>query len=795
MNSSRWQIPSPVTLPDQYLAIAKRYCPDSSGQYVAQILWQREIRDEQQLLSFLDANYYRPTPASAFGQEMKWAVQRLQQARDNQEKVMIWGDFDADGITATSVLWEGLGQFFEPNSTLNYTIPNRLIDSHGLNRAGLERLRSQNTRLIVTCDTGSTNLDEIAYATELGIDIIITDHHTLPDDRPPVIALINPRYFAESHPLYHLSGVAVAYKLVEAMYQSLPEIPTQPLESLLDLVAIGLIADLVQLQGDCRYLAQKGIQVLQTQLSNPTRPGVAQLLKLCQRSGDRPTDISFGIGPRINAISRIQGEASYGVELLTSRDRDRTQTLALETELANSRRKAMQRDLLRSVQQKLAFLDLSTTSVIVLADEQWPSGILGLVASQVAQEYGRPTILLSTATLETDPPNVPPLARGSARSLPGIDLYQLVKSQGNLLHRFGGHPLAAGLSLPVANLALFRDGINQQYKQIYGAIAPGTAPQSADLLVTVSALGKNLFRELKCLEPCGMGNPAPKLWLHNVTLRNVQQKNITDCKGQKLTYIRTAFELWDDSVSQGFPGVWWGHYQNELVQNQPLDLCVELDVNTRSDRYEVRLLDWQFSTSSPWSSVAIDTKDFLVDFRQQTMTKDSLSLISDFQDLFWLERCPQVVDDLYRAYQQARQSQRKLALSYGSQKITSPQAWWSQLVGQVKYLTRTQTAIAKRSWREQWGLSEVTAQLAFSALGDLGFRVREQAEILTFEQQGNPSSAIEQSYHLLISTLQEEQFQRQFFCEVPLVTLQKILSQDTGQNPDPSAIATSANLS
>jgi len=272
----------------------------------------------------------------------------------------------------------------------------------------LDYLRSQGTRVIVTCDTGSTNLDEIAYATGLGIDIIITDHHTLPEDRPAVISIINPRYFAENHPLYHLSGVAVAYKLVEAMYLSLPDVPTQSIETLLDLVAIGLIADLVQLQGDCRYLAQKGLQILQQQTKNPTRPGIAQLLTLCQRNGDRPTDISFGIGPRINAISRIHGDARYGVELLTCCDPERAQTLAQETELANSRRKAIQRDVVKSVQQKLAFLDLSTTSVIVLADEQWQSGILGLVASQIAQEYGRPTILLCTAFLETDAQDITP---------------------------------------------------------------------------------------------------------------------------------------------------------------------------------------------------------------------------------------------------------------------------------------------------------------------------------------------------------------------------------------------------
>ncbi|HAG81979.1 MAG TPA: single-stranded-DNA-specific exonuclease RecJ, partial [Cyanobacteria bacterium UBA12227] len=242
---------------------------------------------------------YNPASPFEFGQEMKSAIKRLHQAIKAGEKVTIWGDFDADGITATSVLWEGLGQFFTQNQQLTYYIPNRLTESHGLNRAGIDQLATSETKLIVTCDTGSTNLKEIDYAQQLGIDIIITDHHTLPDERPPVISIINPRYFAETHPLFHLSGVAVAYKLVEALYQTLPNIPKQPVEDLLDLVAIGLIADLVQLSGDCRYLAQRGIQKLQQQLKTRTRPGVARLLELCQRSGDRPTDISFGIGPRI----------------------------------------------------------------------------------------------------------------------------------------------------------------------------------------------------------------------------------------------------------------------------------------------------------------------------------------------------------------------------------------------------------------------------------------------------------------------------------------------------------------
>ncbi|MFM7439750.1 MAG: single-stranded-DNA-specific exonuclease RecJ, partial [Snowella sp.] len=409
------------SIPEWFFTLIRQYVPDSEGRYAAQLLWQRGIQEPNQLASFLDPDAYQPTSPFAFGQEMKWAIKRLQQARKKGEKVTIWGDFDADGITATSVLWEGLGHFFPQYLQLNYTIPNRLRESHGLNCPGIEELVASGTRLIITCDTGSTNLSEIDFANELGVDIIITDHHTLPEERPPVISILNPRYFSETHPLFNLSGVAVAYKLIEALYLTLPDIPQQPLEELLDLVAIGLIADLVELKGDCRYLAQKGIQQLQKRETSKGRPGVTELLKLCNRTGDRPTDISFGLGPRINAVSRIQGDASFCVQLLTSRDSNQSKKLAFETELANTRRKALQKEIVKQVQKKMSQVDLSTTSVIVLEDPQWQIGVLGLVAGQIAQEYGRPTILLTTAKeLEDGELFTTIMARGSARSINNI---------------------------------------------------------------------------------------------------------------------------------------------------------------------------------------------------------------------------------------------------------------------------------------------------------------------------------------------------------------------------------------
>ncbi|MEM8828357.1 MAG: DHH family phosphoesterase, partial [Cyanobacteria bacterium P01_G01_bin.19] len=258
MQTEKWQILSTSDAPPEFIAGVEAVT-GRKGKYCAQLLWQRGVRDLATLPGFLDDTKYQPASPFVFGREMEWAIARLKQARDRAEKVTIWGDFDADGITSTSVLWDGLGQFFAQYIQLDYYIPNRLTESHGLNCPGIARLAEAGTKLIVTCDTGSTNLEEIAYAKDLGIDIIVTDHHTLPESRPEVTAIINPRYLPQEHPIYSLSGVAVAYKLVEALYESLPDIPQQPLNNLLDLVAIGLIADLVELTGDCRYLAQIGI--------------------------------------------------------------------------------------------------------------------------------------------------------------------------------------------------------------------------------------------------------------------------------------------------------------------------------------------------------------------------------------------------------------------------------------------------------------------------------------------------------------------------------------------------------
>ncbi len=779
-----WQEPPLDAIPESFVTAVQAYVPESSGQWAAQLLWQRGVRQTEALAPFLDPTQYMPASPLAFGEEMTQAVARLLKAWRQNEAIAIWGDFDADGLTATAVLWDGLGQFFPQDTRLTYVIPNRLTDSHGLHRAGLAALHQAGYRVVVTCDTGSTNLAELAYAQSLGLDVIVTDHHTLPSDRPPVTAIINPRALPSNHPLATLSGVAVAYKLVEALYAALPDVPNQPLERLLDLVAIGLVADLVELRGDCRYLAQQGITQLQKNLRHPPpRPGVAKLLELCRRNGDRPTDISFGIGPRINAISRIHGDAHFGVELLTSQDAARCAQLAEETELANTRRKALQRDVAQQVATRLASLDMSTTRVIVLADEQWEPGVLGLVAGQIAQEYGRPTILLAVdPAVDADTPATQPgelchrLARGSARSTHGIDLYQLVAAHAHLLHRFGGHPFAAGLSLPVENLDLFTDAINRQLRQ--QPTAEQSASPATDLTVTIADLGKPLFDELKLLEPCGMGNPTPRLLLQNCWFERAWNANIKDLRNHKVRYIKTECVVRDDTGAS-FSGVWWGHYKDELPTGR-CDAIAELDFNSYSNparnqqpHYEIRLL-----AVRPAQSIQSSTTEtnWLLDWRTSSPLSPAPAT-EPAADVLTLNHCPRSWDELRYWLHQAQAEAKSLAIAYPLPVLEPPIHIWQRFIGLAKYLSRTGQPVNRDRLCDLLHVGDRTLQLGLHSLEQLGFHcqiVGPQVTLTLPNPASEPSATASDAVQQFLQAIQEEQFQQRYFAHISIEALQAL---------------------
>ena len=762
MSSTIWQNLDIVEPPTWLIA--------KVGKFAAKLLVQRGIIEPEKLAAFLSIEAYQPTSAFAFP-EMSEAIARIQLAYEKKELIAIWGDFDADGITATSVLWEGLGQFFTRGDRLVFYIPDRLKESHGLSIKGLDELRSQcemsgqSLSLIITCDTGSTSSEAINYANTLGIDVIITDHHTLPDVRPPVVAIINPRYLANEHPLFHLSGVAVAYKLMEALYETLPEIPLHPLEDLLDLVAIGLVADLVQLTGDCRYLAQKGIEVLRQK----KRLGVRLLLEQCKRVGDRPIDISFGIAPRINAVSRIWGDVRKCVELLTTSDERLDKSLIEQTELANTQRKALQKKVFKQVQAKIEQIDLSTTGIIVLVDPQWSVGVLGLVAGQVVGEYGRPTIL---CTLEDG------IAKGSARSLEGINLYELLKGQEHLLTSFGGHPLAGGLSFPIENLQVLVEAIDQKFWSQYGQLQ--SKALKVDLEVTITDLNKDLFNELRQLEPFGMGNPYPKLLVRDCTFSGVSNANIRNQKGQKVEYIKTEFTL-SDRLGNQIYGDWWGHYSYELPDST-CDVVIELVDNAFRRRYDARLLDFKVQSPSlipelpslaSTSSKGLNLANIkILDLRgHDSIELESSTTICD--------RCPQNWQDFNTIVDIAYQANQSLALVYPNPERTNGAIAWQTLVGIAKYLSRTGKEIKRSQLITKLGIEDqFVLQMGFEALQQYGYIlnfVKDEFENLNQtirislnsladnHRSSNPFRDLLQTEQKFIQAANEVIFQQQFF--------------------------------
>ncbi|HIK43445.1 MAG TPA: single-stranded-DNA-specific exonuclease RecJ [Leptolyngbyaceae cyanobacterium M65_K2018_010] len=765
----QWSLPQAETCPPAWQQALHQALTETGTEpphWAAQLLWQRRLCELPAVPGFVNPELYQPTPASAFGPPMEQAVERLTVALKDQQQVAIWGDFDADGVTATAVLWEGLGQVFPRGERLTYYIPNRLSESHGLSRPGLERLRAWGAQLLVTCDTGSTNHSEIAYAQDLGMEVIVTDHHTLPAVAPPAVALINPRSLPSDHPLATLSGVAVAYKLLEGFYAALASPPDFPLTHLLDLVAIGLIADLVELRADCRYLAQVGLKQLQTHLSSHPpypRPGVAALLNLCRRTGDRPSDISFGLGPRINAVSRIHGDASFCVELLTSQDRDLCQALAAEAELANTRRKALQQDIYSQVMAQVAQMDLATTQCLVLADEQWPAGVLGLVAGQVSQQLGRPTILL-----RRDPPGdqgAPRLARGSARSVKGLDLYELFQTQADLLTGFGGHPLAAGLTLPVDHLPMFAAAMNRVVRERLGGEAAALPTLAIDLEVTVADLGQALFNQLKGLEPYGMGNPVPRLLIRQAWFQRPWHKKLRDAKGQTVGFIKTEFELWDDTAPSGFAGEWWGHYKEELPPGR-CDVVVELDHNRRRG-YHVKLVDVRPVTSEAEHPAALAPTLTLLDWRHARPLPPPEAVVVTQPLTQW--------SDWYQWQQQAAEKGRPLAIAFTTPaEYPTASELWTQLVGLAKYLARTQTPVSRSQLLDRLSLSPMTLDLGLAALAQVGFTILATAQpegglILQAGPAATPTAptAIQQ----FLEAVAEEQFRRRYFAQVSAATL------------------------
>ena len=492
----KWRLPEEVGQPS--LAILEA---TGHRQLLARILLQRGHVDPSEIRSFLFTEHYEPSAPSELPNLIR-GVERIEQAIKNQELILVWGDFDVDGQTSTSLLYSALQQL---GAKVEYHIPIREKESHGIRPEFLKPYLENGIRILLSCDTGIAAQDAIVLANSFDVDVIVTDHHDCPDILPPAYALINPKLFEVSHPLSSLPGVGVAYKFIEALFERAGR--GKEVSRFLDLTALGIVADLAILTEDTRYLLQQGLE----ELRRTDRVGLQQLMKNANVLSDHLIDehIGFQIGPRLNAVGRL-ADANISVPLLTTSDKSEAERIADQLERLNEERRFQTELVYESAMDQVKNdPSLLQYAVLVLAHPTWHQGVIGIVASRLVEAFGRPTILLSTPEGK--------LARGSARSVEGVHITQAIASQEELLSGYGGHPMAAGLAMDPLFLDRFRRGVSKHV--VEQRTGEETEPSiEIDAVVSLEEINDNLVDELELLAPFGPGNPPINLLCRKIQI-------------------------------------------------------------------------------------------------------------------------------------------------------------------------------------------------------------------------------------------------------------------------------------
>ena len=476
---TRWKILP--TVPDKYLNVS------ALPHLIAQLLYNRGIKPEE-IEPFLAADH-RLEGNPFLLPDISQAVSRIYKAILSREKIAIYGDFDVDGVTATVILVEGLSRL---GAEVIFHIPDRFSEGHGLNTAALKELHARGANLVVTVDCGITDLAEIKQAHEMEIDVVITDHHMPLESLPPAIAVVDPKRKDSVYPYPDLAGAGVAFKLLQALFHK--DNKEKWLARFLDLVALATVTDLSPMVGENRYLVKKGLR----ELNNSSRVGIQEIVKLVGRKmGELDSeDISWVLGPRLNATGRMNN-ASTSYNLLTTQSPEEARLLALELEEKNVERQKLTNEVLNRAREKLATkLHLP---LLIEGDESYSIGVIGLVAGKLVDEFYKPVLVISMGS---------ELCQGSCRSIAEFNIASALENCRDLLISFGGHPLAAGLTISRQNLAQLEERLMSIAVNQLGHL--DLRPEIViDAELPLSTFNGEAFNLIQKLSPFGRGNPQP----------------------------------------------------------------------------------------------------------------------------------------------------------------------------------------------------------------------------------------------------------------------------------------------
>ena len=536
--------------------------------------------------------------------DMDKAVTRIKQAIANEELILVYGDYDADGVTSTSVMMTAL-QLLDAQVT--YVIPNRFVDGYGPSERLFKEAFEDGVNLIITVDNGISGVNEIQLAKELGMDVIVTDHHEAGEILPPADMIIHPRHPLGNYPFGELAGVGVAFKVAHAL---LGEVPKE----LFELVAIGTVADLVSLHDENRYFVQQGIK----QMRESKRPAIQAL---CQVAGteqnliDEET-IGFLFGPRINALGRL-ADAGPGVELFLSTDSVEAMSLA---KLLDTHNKERQGIVSKMTEEAIAMVEAGETGlnphVIIVAKEDWNPGVVGIVASRLVEKYYRPTIVLGLDSQKG-------IAKGSGRSIAGFNLYNELAKNRDILPQFGGHPMAAGMTLSIEHVADLRNRLQNQAEETLSE--EDLQPiQKVDISININEIDLKSIESLKQLGPFGMGFPKPMYCIERVNISSMRKI------GANQNHVK--MELADGPNTLDAVGFSQGNLADELTPGIEVSFIGDIQINEWNGRKKPQFMiedaktdEWQLydirgiRQVNRWNQIIQPEQTLYLAFNQKTI--------------------------------------------------------------------------------------------------------------------------------------------------------------------------------
>lgn len=773
-SNNLWCFNPDKNIPNNFITLVKTVINKHNKQYkeldvkfLALLLWKRNIRTQKDLEQFFNPTYIHDSN-SIFEQQINIAIERLIKASKQQEKVAIWGDYSCDSIITTAILYTGLRDIFpQENQQLSYYFPSRDLPKFGLNIKDIKTLKDDGYSLIICASIGSKNYQEIEFANNLGIDIIIIENTILPLDNPPVLAWLNPHLLLENHPDYYLSGGAIALSLIQKLFSHLSK--EKNLNNLFALTALNLLQEEYKLLGNNRYFLYAGIKVLK----KTHNFGTQLFIEVCKNNGYYPLNFYQGINEKFNIFKAIYSDINDIIKIVNNEDKKNNSALKNKIEKAYFIYLDLNYKYLKKIKEKIKTLDLTRNKCLILTVNQSNKNILNLIAKNTYHLYHLPVIILSNYGndfFEQDK-----ILYGVAYGF-SVNSLDKIFNHKDWIIDYQLLPKEANFLILRDNLEIFKELVNQEFNN---NIFQNLTNIEIDLIVTISDLDKNLYQQIQLLESYCLNNLPIKIMIKNCCISKVFEKNYEKIKGKSQNFtnreLTLEFCLKDNSCNQEFKAIWWGGSKNDLEEDKIYDIVgiieYQFHLTNNNKIYYLRVVDLKPSDSNNIcyhqnNSISI------IDYRQKNQGDQFDNLQGKI-----IDQCPIKWSEINFAYRDAIATENDLILAYQHKSEIELQELWYQFLGIIKQSIKENKTIDQDDLLAILSVKNVSLEKIFADLSLIGIDYQYQGKEIKFNQ--TQASFSKESYLQARQNFQDiilqEDLQKEYFYQVKLAQIKSYL--------------------